>query len=303
MTPVKDDGGGQFLAVGQPDADLGDVVFVHDDIPSLFELVAFHEFGVRHLAAAEVGPGEGDGRLAVGFVGGIARVWDVYGRLVVQAAGVRADCLAFDRSGRLAIGGPAGLRLWTDRAEAGCLVTDEPVTAVAFAADGCLAAVAGHGRVLIHDDGLDPAGLITTGLVDAGPVTAVAWNTDGRLLTGSADGAVRSWDRGRSIQVAESVRVTRAGSRVTAVGVGWHLAGDVLLLSRMRLDAPIHERTYFGDAYYTWHGSANRQDSEVVFVLAHPRMGGSALRRIVTSSLGPRPSQKSLTPLVLSLLE
>jgi WD40 repeat protein len=179
---------------------------------------------VRSLAFTD------DGRLAAGFAAGIARVWDVYGRLVVQAAGTRADCLAFDRAGRLAIGGPAGLRLWTDRAEPGCLVTDEPVTAVAFAADGRLTAVTRDGRVLVHEDDVGSADLVTAHLAGAGLVTAVGWSADGRLLTGSADGAVRSWDRGgRSIEVTGSVQVTGSGGPITAVGDGWHLAGDTLL--------------------------------------------------------------------------
>lgn len=90
--------------------------------------------------------------------------------------------------------------------------------------------------------------------------------------------------------------------RDLAVGPQGYLAGDVLLLSRMRLDEPVAERTYFGDAYHSWHGSPNRQDSEVVFVVAHPRKDGRALTREACGTLGPHPSHMDMTPLVLELL-
>jgi hypothetical protein len=88
-----------------------------------------------------------------------------------------------------------------------------------------------------------------------------------------------------------------------AAGPYGYLAGDILLLSRMRLDEPVHERTYFGEPYNTWHGSPNRQDSQVVFVLVHVRKSGAVLRRLARSAFGLFPSQMSLTPLVLELLE
>ncbi len=88
-----------------------------------------------------------------------------------------------------------------------------------------------------------------------------------------------------------------------ATGPYGHLAGDVLLLSRMRLDEPVEDRTYFGEAFYSWHGSPNRKDSQVIMVLAHPAHSGSILKDAAGSVVGRRPSQMDLTPLVIELLD
>lgn len=93
-----------------------------------------------------------------------------------------------------------------------------------------------------------------------------------------------------------------------ATGPHGHLAGDILLLSRMSLDVPLEDRTYFGTPYHTWHGSANAYDSRVLFALAHPAMYGSALGRLMRDALDMRDSRASgfsqvdLTPLILHLL-
>ena len=88
-----------------------------------------------------------------------------------------------------------------------------------------------------------------------------------------------------------------------ATGPFGYLAGDVLLLSRMRLDEPIEDRTYFGEAHHSWHGSANRQDSRVVMVLAHTAGSGSILKDVAREALGRRPLQTKVTPLILELLD
>ena len=88
-----------------------------------------------------------------------------------------------------------------------------------------------------------------------------------------------------------------------AAGPHGYLAGDVLLLPRLQLERPVEERTYFGEGFHTWHGSPNRQDSRVVFTLAHPQADGDVLRRLVRGALGDAPSQMALTPLVLTLLD
>lgn len=87
-----------------------------------------------------------------------------------------------------------------------------------------------------------------------------------------------------------------------ATGPYGHLAGDILLLSRMRLDEAVENRTYFGEPYYSWHGSANRTDSQVVSILAHRSARGAALRTIADEVFGGSPSQLDVTPLILQLL-
>ncbi len=87
-----------------------------------------------------------------------------------------------------------------------------------------------------------------------------------------------------------------------ATGPYGYLAGDVLLLSRMRLVDPIEDRTYFGEPYHVWHGSANREDSRIIFVLAHGADSGSSLQKIVRGGRRGNPSQMDAMPLILQLL-
>lgn len=88
-----------------------------------------------------------------------------------------------------------------------------------------------------------------------------------------------------------------------SVGPYGYRAGDLLLLSKMSLDEPESERTYFGRGYHTWHGSANRSDSETVFVLSNPCTTGASLQSLVSHAVSLRSSQMAVTPLVLSLLD
>ncbi len=88
-----------------------------------------------------------------------------------------------------------------------------------------------------------------------------------------------------------------------ATGPYGYLAGDILLLSRMSLDESIEDRTYFGEPFYSWHGSANRADSQVVFILARGDGSGSTLKSIARDALGGSPSQMDVTPLILHLLD
>lgn len=132
--------------------------------------------------------------------------------------------------------------------------------------------------------------------------------------TGAAPGAdgpsFRVFDGGRLVSIGDYLDdhprtdLLRLEKRINELATGpyGYMAGDILLLSRMRLDEPLQDRTYFGEPYYSWHGSANRSDSEVVSVLVHVRKAGSALRPMVHESLGPDPSQTDLKELILKLL-
>jgi Type I phosphodiesterase / nucleotide pyrophosphatase len=85
-----------------------------------------------------------------------------------------------------------------------------------------------------------------------------------------------------------------------------YLAGDIVLLANASTAVPVQKRYYFSTAtHYSWHGSANLDDSHIPLILASPEIPGESLRRIVRdvggSDGGPF-SQMELTPLVLALL-
>ncbi|HEX6041271.1 alkaline phosphatase family protein [Longimicrobium sp.] len=92
--------------------------------------------------------------------------------------------------------------------------------------------------------------------------------------------------------------------RLDGLGAGpyGHHAGDVLLLARTGLHLPVEERFYFSSGYHSWHGSPTPQDSEIPLLVAHPGVAGGAIRARVRRAVGERPTQLSITPLILDLL-
>lgn len=84
------------------------------------------------------------------------------------------------------------------------------------------------------------------------------------------------------------------------------LAGDIVLLAKASTDLPLEDRYYFAETtHYTWHGSANADDSHIPLILASQEISGESLRNIVLdvqSEDGGVFSQMELTPLVLALL-
>ncbi|HEU4456554.1 MAG TPA: alkaline phosphatase family protein [Longimicrobium sp.] len=90
--------------------------------------------------------------------------------------------------------------------------------------------------------------------------------------------------------------------RDLAVGPYGHHAGDVLLMARNGMHLPIGQRFYFSEVYHSWHGTATDQDSRIPLVVALPGGDGRAIREAVRRAVGERPTQLSITPLVLSLL-
>ncbi len=87
-----------------------------------------------------------------------------------------------------------------------------------------------------------------------------------------------------------------------AAGPHGHRAGDVLLLTRSGLARPIEERFYFSGPYQSWHGSPEAQDSEVLIAVARTGSKAAELERLMTRSLGSRPSQLGVVALVRALL-
>ncbi len=88
-----------------------------------------------------------------------------------------------------------------------------------------------------------------------------------------------------------------------SVGPWGERAGDVLLLARSGLERPIEDRFYFANRYRSWHGSPTAQDSRIPLIIAKRNEEGRQLRERVDGLLGPEPSQLSITPLVLELLQ
>ncbi len=118
------------------------------------------------------------------------------------------------------------------------------------------------------------------------------------------------WDGSRLVPVGEYLaahprpELLDFEERLRGLGVGpqGHHAGDVLLMARSGTQLPIEERFYFSEVYKSWHGSPTDQDSRIPLVVALPGGDGRALREAVRQAVGERPTQLSITPLVLSLL-
>lgn len=87
-----------------------------------------------------------------------------------------------------------------------------------------------------------------------------------------------------------------------AVGPHGHLAGDVLLMARSSPDLPVEQRYYFGQPYWSEHGSPHRRDSNVPLILAHPGRAGAELRALLERHLGAAPTQLGVAGLILALL-
>ena len=118
------------------------------------------------------------------------------------------------------------------------------------------------------------------------------------------------WDSGRLVPVGEYLDANSRPdlldleARLEDLGTGprGHRAGDVLVLARSRAIDPIEERFYFSAKYRSWHGSPSAQDSEILWLVAHPHRSGEDLRQEARQVTGETPSQLHITPLVIELL-
>ena len=89
--------------------------------------------------------------------------------------------------------------------------------------------------------------------------------------------------------------------RDLAVGKHGERAGDVLLIAHNGDRDDVKQRYYFADLYRSWHGSPSRQDSEVPFIVAHPRYTASALAARLDGHLASAPYQQKVTDILLDL--
>jgi hypothetical protein len=79
-------------------------------------------------------------------------------------------------------------------------------------------------------------------------------------------------------------------------------AGDIVLLPKACTNVPIENRYYFaGITHYSWHGSACEQDGHIPFILAQAKGSGEKMRSIMNKFGGATPSERKMTPLVVSI--
>ncbi len=92
--------------------------------------------------------------------------------------------------------------------------------------------------------------------------------------------------------------------RMRWLGVGpyGNRAGDIVLLPMACMNVPIENRYYFaGMTHYSWHGSACEQDGHIPFILAQAKGSGEKMRSIMNKFGGATPSERKMTPLVVSI--
>jgi len=86
-----------------------------------------------------------------------------------------------------------------------------------------------------------------------------------------------------------------------AVGIHGERAGDIVLLAHNGDREDPKDRYYFAAPYRSWHGSPSRVDSELPFIVAHPRERASAIRHRVRGVLGDHPLQQKVADVMLEL--
>ncbi|MGE5132603.1 MAG: hypothetical protein ACM32E_06790, partial [Gemmatimonadota bacterium] len=166
-----------------------------------------------------------DGRLlAAGSADNTVRLWNVtsparpaaLGRPLTGPARL-VYSVAFSPDGRLLAAGSEDHRVWLWRVGAGRATpagtltgATDWVNAVAFSPDGTKLAAGTSGDSAVVWDVASRA--VTAVLPHPQPVTSVAWDGPARLVTGNADGAVRSWPLPSPILLA--------GSPVNSVAFG-----------------------------------------------------------------------------------
>ena len=89
--------------------------------------------------------------------------------------------------------------------------------------------------------------------------------------------------------------------RELAVGPHGERAGDVLLIANNGNVEREEDRYYFAGLYYSWHGSPSRQDSEVPFIVAHPRRTTAELAELTRRTLGDNPTHADVAKLLLQV--
>lgn len=119
------------------------------------------------------------------------------------------------------------------------------------------------------------------------------------------------WDGNRLVLIREYLArnprpdLLQLESRMDALSAGpyGHRAGDIVLLARSGMERPIEDRYYFSNQFRSWHGSPTAQDSRIPLLVARAGESGVEIRRRVRAATGESPTQLSITPLILELLD
>ncbi len=123
------------------------------------------------------------------------------------------------------------------------------------------------------------------------------------------DGALHVIDGGDVVPLAEYMaahprpELLRFVERMEwlAGGPESHVAGDIIVMTKLGASAPIGERFYFSKPYHSWHASAEQADSHAPLLVMRSDLTASQIRERL-GPLGSAPTQLDFTPLVLSLL-
>jgi hypothetical protein len=86
-----------------------------------------------------------------------------------------------------------------------------------------------------------------------------------------------------------------------AVGKRGERAGDIMLIAHNGDREAPGDRFYFAAPYRSWHGSPSRMDSELPFIVAHPKEPMAPLAKWIAGVLGDRPHQQKITEVLLGL--
>lgn len=121
----------------------------------------------------------------------------------------------------------------------------------------------------------------------------VTYRGDGRWEP--LEATLRAEPRRSYVQAAERLRDLvdgPAGDR----------AGDLVLVARNGDEPRVEDRYYFAGLYRSWHGSPSRQDSEVPFIVAHPRRSAGQLRATVDRAVAKGNTLAVTTRVLLEVL-
>jgi WD40 repeat protein/serine/threonine protein kinase len=176
-----------------------------------------------------------DGRQLAAATDGVVNVWDWKNRELLHQGLPGHDFhsipLAYSRDGRLATGTwREGVKVWDPRTRTLLLPIpehDEPVSAVAFSADGNWLASASYDRTVKLWNSKTGAHIQSFDLRLTGNVECVAINRNGQIASSGEDKTVHVWDAmsGRELlslhghtRKVESVAYSRDGDRLVSAG-------------------------------------------------------------------------------------
>lgn len=125
------------------------------------------------------------------------------------------------------------------------------------------------------------------------------------ILVRSSKGVLEEYvGRGRTRPIEPRAGYVALRERLLDLATGdrGNHAGDIILLARNGAESDIANRFYFSKRYYSWHGSPGPADSEIPFILAHPKKSTAELSTLVRRVAGDKTDATDVTPIILHLL-